>query len=426
MKNRRFTQPAEALLPVTAGFDARLLLAPAQALALYASRTRPALPRIEEVALAAACDRILACDVVADGDYPAVPRSSMDGFAIDSRRTPGAFRVAGEVRMGRAWGRALESGEAAAIPTGGVVPDGADAVVPVEDAQRDGVHIVVSASIPPGDCITPRASDMRAGETVLRAGRRIGSAELGLLATLGCVRVAVYARPRVAVLSSGDELIEPSAIPAPGQVRDSNRYAIAASLQRLGAIPVEHPIVGDEPGELESVLRAALADCDAAVLSGGSSVGDRDAAPQAIHAVGSPGVIVHGLRIKPGKPTVLGNADGKPIVGLPGNPVSALIVLEAVAAPILAALGGGRVPWVEVDAELGGDARGREGWTTYVPVALQDEGGRRMAHPLALRSSSVSLLARAFGYIVIDESDASAPRGRRVCVRRFLCGGSVP
>lgn len=426
MKNRRFTQPAEALLPVTAGFDARLLLAPTQALALYASRTRPASLRIEEVALADACDRILARDIVADADYPAVPRSSMDGFALDSRRTPGAFRVAGEVRMGRAWERALDSGEAAAIPTGGVVPDGADAVVPVEDARRDGAGIVVSEAIPAGDCITPRASDMRAGETVLHAGRRIGSPELGLLATLGAMRVPVYARPRVAVLSSGDELVEASAIPAPGQIRDSNRFAIAASLRRLGAIPVELPIVGDEPGELERALRAALIECDAAVLSGGSSVGERDASPRAIHAVGTPGVIVHGLRIKPGKPTVLGNVDGKPVIGLPGNPASALIVLEAIAAPILAALAGGRVPSSEVEAELGADVRGRGGWTTYVPVAVEDEGGRGVAHPLHLRSSAVSLLARAFGYIVIDESEAFVPRGARVRVHRFLCGGNVP
>jgi molybdopterin molybdotransferase len=422
MKNRRIMQPANPLL---VGFQIERLLAPAQALAVFSASAQLAAPRVESVALDEAFERVLARPIRADRDYPDSPRSTMDGYAVSASATPGMLRVIGEVVMGAPWGGVLRPGQAVAIPTGGVVPDGADGVVALEDVPVDrGDEIEVSQRIAPGQSITAAGSDMRKGEVVLPVGRRIGAPELGVLATMGVVEVPVFSRPRVALISSGDELVDPGVAPGPGQIRDSNRYAIAASLRAMGADPVPYPIVSDADGALESTLRKALADCDAAVVSGGSSVGRRDHTPDAIAAVGRPGVLVHGLRIRPGKPTVLACIQGKPVVGLPGNPTSALIVLEAVAAPIIAALTGAPPARAGEIAALSGEPlAGRDSWTFYLPVTLENEGGRLLAHPLPLRSSHVSLPARAAGYITLGERPFHIDAHQPVRVTRFLSGG---
>ncbi len=414
-------QPANAFLS-TGGFDETRLLAPSQAIALYLATVPAPEPRVERVGLDAADGRVLAADILADADYPRAARSAMDGFALAGGGRAGRFRLAGEVRMGAPFAGMVAPDSAVQIPTGGVLPPGTDAVVPLEEARVEGDAVHLPAVVA-GDCVTPQGSDMRAGAVALRAGRRIGAPELGVLATLGITAVPVYARPRIAVLSSGDEIVAPDRTPASEQIRDSNRYAIAASLRAMGAEPIHGPTVSDEPGALEAALRAALATCDGAMLSGGSSVGERDLTPGAVAALGPPGVVVHGLRIKPGKPTVLGASGSKPVIGLPGNPVSALIVLEAIVAPIVARLAGAAAPAAPVEATLRSSLRGRSGWTNYVPVALEDEGGHAVAQPLALHSSLVSLPARAAGYAIVGEDDAPLEAGTRVTVRRFLSGG---
>jgi molybdenum cofactor synthesis domain-containing protein len=414
-------QRANPVLPQGVGFDVARLLAPEQALVAFFSRVALA-PRAETVDLEAAAGRVLASDIHADADYPAFPRSTMDGFALLAERTPGAFRIVGDVPMGATFARALEPDEAVRIPTGGVVPDGTDVVVPVENAQVSGDAVHVATRVEAGDCINQRACDMRSGEVVLSAGRWIGAPESGVLATLGITRVPVYAQPVVVVVSNGDELTPPENAPRPGQIRDSNRFAIAASLRAMGARPVHAPSVADDPAAFEGALAAALDAGDAVVLTGGSSVGERDLTARAIAAY-SPGVIVHGLRVKPGKPTVLGASGNKPIVGLPGNPTSALMILEAVAAPIIAALVGARAHRETLEARTRTPIAGRAGWTWYVPVALHDDGEQRIADPLPLRSSYVSLSARAAGYVVVDER-GGIEADTRVRVHRFLSGGN--
>lgn len=413
-------QPAKAFLP-TGGFDESLLLAPAAAIARYFAIVPPLPRRVETVGLDDASGRVLAEDAFADADYPRADRSSMDGFAVAAASTPGTCALAGEARMGEAWsGAALRPHTAARIPTGGVLPPGSDAVVPIEEARVEG-ETVALPGVEPGDCVTTRGSDMRAGALVLSAGRILGAPEIGVLATLGMTAIPVLARPRIAVLSSGDELIPPEARPDDARIRDSNRYVLAASLRAMGAEVVHGPTVGDRPGALEAALAEALEACDGAVLSGGSSVGERDLTPGAIAALGAPGVVVHGLRIKPGKPTVLGALGSKPVIGLPGNPVSALMVLEAVAAPILARLAGAEAGPATVRARLAERLRGRPGWTVFAPVRLVDEEAGPVAHPLALHSSQVALPARASGYAIVEESSLEA--GAEITVRRFLTGG---
>jgi molybdenum cofactor synthesis domain-containing protein len=397
------------------------LLSPAQAVATFLARV-PLAPRSpERIRLDDAYGRILAETIVADADYPSTPRSAMDGFAITSERAPGTFAVVGEIAMGRPWGRSLLLGQAVRIPTGGVVPDGADAVVPVEDVRINGASVAVEVRLEPGTNVNPKAGDMRAGSTVLQAGTRIGGPQMGVLATLGVTQVAVYPRPRIAVLSSGDELVPPGMQPAAGQVRDSNRYAIAGALQGMGAVPFHGATVSDVPGALERALRKALSEADAAVLTGGSSVGELDWTPAAIGALGPPGVIVHGLRVKPGKPTVLAAVGTKPVIGLPGNPTSAVVILEAVVSPIIGALAGAAITRDVVLATLGDRVHTRRGWTWFVPVRLEPSaGGGWIAHPFAVRSSMVSLTAQADGYIIVPEEAEDLEMGSRVAVHRFI------
>lgn len=415
-------QPAKALLPGR-GFVTENLLAPQQALIAYFSRVRPVPPSIERVSIDEAFGRVLATRVDADDDYPSAARSAMDGFALTASATPGDFVIAGDVRMGSGGPHApVASAHAMRIPTGGVLPPGTDAVVPIEDVRVEGSTLHVSARVDARANVVPRGADMQRGETILQAGRRIGAPQAGVLATLGIVEVPVYRRPIVAVLSSGDELVAASARPQAGEIRDSNRYAIAASLRAMGAQPRHYPNVGDELHELASALNVALRECDAVAITGGSSVGERDRLPAAIAAVGEPGVVVHGLRIRPGKPALLGAAGNKPILGLPGNPTSALLVLEAVAAPIVAALVGAPAAVATTTARLAGAVRSRTGWTWYVPVALRNEGGSPLAHPLPLHSFSVSLTARADGYLIVDEAAQEYSAGETVTVHRFIGG----
>lgn len=341
--------------------------------------------------------------VVAAEEIPAAARSTMDGFAVRAGDVPGRLEI----------GR-----NASRIATGGVLPIGADAVVPIEDANVEGAFVVVNERVEEGACIVPRGADMQKNDMVLEARRRLGAPELAVLATLGVVRVPVYRQPTVAVISGGDELVSPEKLPQPGEVRDSNRYAIAAQLAALGAAANHYPIVRDRPGEMEATLSSALRECDAAVLSGGSSVGERDLVRSAIEALGG-NVVVHGMRIKPGKPALLAAIDGKPVIGLPGNPASALFVMDAIASAIIAAIVGTPAHRERVEATLAAPLRGREGWTWFAPVALR-EG---MAQPLPLRSFSVSLGARATGYVRVGEERSEYAGGDVVTVERFLSGG---
>jgi molybdopterin molybdotransferase len=419
MERRAITPTANALLPGR-GFDEEKLVAPRQAIVAFFSRVTVTRPSHESVALEDARGRILAEDAVAGDDFPAAARSAMDGFAVAAASTPGTLRVVGDVPMGAAGDVRIEAGCAVRIPTGGTLPAGADAVVPIEDAVATEGIVRVDGRVAQGTNVIAAGDDMRRGERVLQAGRRIGAPEMGVLASLGYARVPVYRQPAVAVLSSGDELVAVSERPRPGEVRDSNRYAVAASLEAMGTRARHYPTLRDEPVEFERGLRTALEECDAVVVTGGSSVGERYRLPAAVASLGEPGIVVHGLRLRPGKPTLFGAAGGKPIVGLPGNPTSALMMLEAVAAPIVAALTGGTIRPPAIAARLAEPARSRPGWTWFVPVALGDEPGTPLAHPLPLRSFSVSLTARAGGYLIMDERDDTWPAGDIVTVHRFL------
>jgi molybdenum cofactor synthesis domain-containing protein len=414
-------QDSTALL----SFAADRLLAPEQALIAYFSRASIAAPGIEHVPLVAAAGRILGADAVAGEEHPSHARSTMDGFAVFSGDSDPRRRLAGEVAMGEPPPHALAAGTAMRVPTGGALPAGADAVVPQEDATVEGATIVLHEPVAAGDFVTQRGEDIALGETVLRAGRRIGGPELGVLATLGIASVPVFRRPRIAIVSTGDELVDPHGPLALGKIRDSNRYAVGGALAAFGADPVHLPRAPDTREALRAALERGLAECDAVVTTGGSSVGARDLVPRIVAELGEPGPIVHGIRVKPGKPTLLAAIGNKPVIGLPGNPASALTILEAIVRPIVAAMTGerGGRPIV-LEAVAATAFVGRSGWTWYVPAKLSARNGRLLAEPLVLRSAQTSLLARASGYATIGEDPSGIAAGEPVRVTLFSAGGA--
>jgi len=428
-----FMQHSPGLLPSSfvagsarQGFDLARLLSVSEALATYFERVTLERPRVEEVSLDEAVGRVLARDAVSLDDIPRHRRSFMDGYAVDSSAGSAPRRVVGDVLMGHAPPGAIEPAQAMRVPTGGAVPDGADTVVPQEDCDLTAAGEIVPREVPvAGDCISQQGEDIPRGETVLRAGRRIGAPEAGVLATLGIVRVPVFARPRVAIVSTGDELLDPGEALRDGCVRDSNRYAIAATLAALGAQPVHVPRAPDRLEALRAALQGALATCDALVSSGGSSVGEGDLVPQIARDLGGPGPIVHGLRVRPGKPTLLAAVGGKPVIGLPGNPTSSLMILEAVVRPIVQVLCGETPrPAARMSARAAAPFAGREDWTWYVPARLFARAGTIYAEPFTIRSSQTSLLARASGYVTVGDAMPHCDAGDRVDVSLFSCGGA--
>lgn len=317
---------------------------------------------VEHVWLDQALGRVLAQPVAAGEDLPAFDRSTVDGYAVRAADTAGAapdrpvaLAWAGRVAMGSVPQNPLQPGQAVAVGTGAMLPPGADAVVMAEDAQRAGAAggssggtpggtVLIRRAVAPGDNVLPRGADLKAGQQVLPAGTLLGPAQIGALAAAGIVEVPVHPRPLAAVLSTGDELVPPHRVPGPGAVRDANAYALAAAVRRDGGRVLRLDRVGDDLGRLRAALEAAVAGGAALVLvSGGSSVGTHDLTLDAVTAMGAR-VLVHGIAVKPGKPTLAARLDDALIFGLPGNPVSALVIHDVLVRPVLRALMGAAEP----------------------------------------------------------------------------------
>src|SRR3954469_24804588 len=299
---------------------------------------RPARRRaFETVGLEAAHGRVPGEPLRAPHDLPGFPRSTVDGYALRAADTYGASEglpsyldVVGSVAMGRAPSVAVGPGTAVAMPTGGVIPDGADAVVMVEHTQEAMAGTIeVVRPVAPGEGLVRADEDARAGAEVLPAGRPLRAQDLGLLAAAGVTSVVVHARPRVAILSTGDEVVPPAtASLETGQVRDASAVALAALVRDAGGAPDPRGIVPDDHDALAAVLREAVQSSDVVVVSAGSSVGARDETAAVVAGLGKPGIWAHGIAVRPGKPTLLADCGGVPIIGLPGNPRSALVVFR--------------------------------------------------------------------------------------------------
>lgn len=366
------------------------------------------LARRESLPLHEALDRVLAEALHSPVDLPAFPRSTMDGFAVRAADTYGAseslpayLTLCGEAPMGRAPDFTVGPGQAALIHTGGMLPAGSDSVVMIEHTQYlDATTIEVVRPVAIGENVIPIGEDVKRGELLFPRGHRLRPQDLGGLAGVGIVSVPVVERPRVAILASGDEVVPADAEVAPGQVRDINSYTIAALVRRAGGEPILCGIAPDDPAVLERMARAALEAADMLVLSAGSSVSARDHTVNVIESLGAPGVLVHGVAIHPGKPTIIAAAGNRPIFGLPGNPVSAMIAFGLFAAPALRRLQG--MPDADppsLQAVLTLNVPSKPGREDFVPVRLERRDGVLYAEPVFGKSNLIYTMAHADGLV---------------------------
>ena len=407
------------------------LLTPVDAMAELLRRLPDDPPPAEMVDTASALGRVTVEAVVAAEPLPAFSRSTVDGYAVRARDTFGAadslpayLSLVGEVPMGAAPSFRIAPGQAAVIHTGGMLPEGADAVVMLEytQAARPG-EIEVLRAAAPGENELRAGEDVQPGQQVLPAGARLRPAEIGGLMALGITQVAVARAPRVGILSSGDEVVPPEQPAGPGQVRDVNSFTLSALVAQHGGQPRRYGIVPDRREAMRGTLRAALEECDLVVITAGSSASTRDLTAEVIAEMGAPGVLVHGVNVKPGKPTILAvcaapGAAPKAVIGLPGNPVSALVIAGLFVVPVIERLLGlppGR-PRAAISARLSTNIPSQAGREDWLPVRLHAAPDGYLAEPIFYKSNLIFTLAQADGLVHIPPAATGLEVGAAVQV----------
>jgi len=384
-----------------------------------------------EVALEDALGRVLAEDVVAEVDVPSFDRSNYDGYAVRAADTyaaaeedPRRLKLAAEVlATGVVPEGHVTPGVAITIATGGMLPRGADAVVMVEHTETvagpsGGEELLVTKAVTPGFGVSFAASDVAAGETVLRRGQRLTSRETGVLAAIGAAKVYVWRRPRVAVISTGDEIIEPGQVMRPGLVYDSNARILADAIRELGGEPAMMGIVSDDLDRLRDKLQEALAEADCVLLSGGTSKGAGDLSYRVVSELSHPGIVAHGVALKPGKPICLAAENGIPVVILPGFPTSAIFTFHEFVAPVIRSLSGGHaLPQGTAEARMAVKVNSEIGRTEYLLVGLVEAGDGLAAYPMGKGSGSVTTFSRADGFVTIGRHEEIVEAGAKVDVQ---------
>ncbi|MEA2089995.1 MAG: gephyrin-like molybdotransferase Glp, partial [Thermoproteota archaeon] len=355
-------------------------------------RNFPAKPvGIEEVSLPEAHGRVLAEDIAAPINVPSFSRSTVDGYAVKSEDTFGAeednptpLKLLGSVQMGKHPSIIVEKGGAVEIATGAPLPEGADAVVMLEHVVKDGSNLLVYRSVVKEENVMKGGFDIRKGETVLKKAWVLRACEIGVLAALGITRVKVFKPPKVAVFSTGPEIVKPGKPLPPGKIYDINAYSLSVAVSECGGTPVNLGIVPDNTEQLKTKLRNALDSADAVVTSGGVSVGSKDVMPKVLNTLGNSRIIVCGIAVKPGKPTTFAVVDGKPVFSLPGNPTSSLLIFHILVRPIISRMAGratmlARKVMAVITTRIF-SARGRR---TFIMVSLdRDKAGRLLASPV--------------------------------------------
>jgi len=386
---------------------------------------------VEVVDLSEALGRVLAADVVAGVDVPAFDRSNVDGYAVRAADTFGASELAprrlrrssATIDAGAAPTAAVQAGAAMGIATGGMIPRGADAIVMVEHADVEGDGVLVRKAVAPGSGVAFAGSDVAIGETVLRGGVLLTSRETGVLAAIGQRDVAVWRKPRVAIVSTGNEIVAPGEPLRAPQVYDSNARILADAVRELGGAPQMMGIVRDDVEALRRVLHAALASSDVVLLSGGTSKGQGDLCYRVVAELTDPGVVAHGVALKPGKPICLAASRGKPVVILPGFPTSAIFTFHEFVAPVIGLLGGRRAELREtIPATLAVNVNSELGRTEYLLVGLVKSPSGLVAYPMGKGSGSVTTFSRADGFVTIGRHAELLDAGQAVEVRPLGSG----
>ena len=369
-------------------------------------RTTPAL---EEISLAEAPGRVLAADAAADRDSPAVARSVRDGYAVRAGDLPGQLEIIGEVRAGEHFSGTLAPGQAIEIMTGAPIPAGADAVVMVEHTRRENGRVVIDRSAEPRQFINPQGCEAAANDIVLRAGKRLDYSDIALLAAIGLARVRVYRRPVVAIVATGDEIVEIHQTPQEFQVRNSNAWSLAAQVARAGGVPEVLPVARDTVKHTREIVERGLA-ADLMLLSGGVSAGKYDIVEQVLADFGAE-FFFDRVLIQPGQPLVFGRAGKKFFFGLPGNPSSTMVTFEVFARAALDLIAGQEETWLHLPlARLTRDFHHRPGLTRFLPARLSDDGSE--VTPVNWHGSGdIPAVTRANAYLVADPDRPTYERG---------------
>ena len=395
---------------------------PEEVLKLIEDEFAPLPDCAEVVHLHEAIGRVLAEDIAAEEYVPDFDRSTVDGYAVRARDTfgctdsiPAILQLAGEVLMGEGADFELAGETCCAVPTGGAVPKGADSVVMIEYTEDYGDGTIgVSKSVAPGQNMIFRGDDVHPGKVILEKGRVLSSQDIGALAAIGRVQLPVKRKLIVGVISTGDELVEPEVKPGAGQVRNVNGPMLEAMLTVFGAKVINYGIVRDDEPLLKATVEKAVAQCDAVLLSGGSSVGVKDAACRIIEGMGS--LLMHGIAIKPGKPTILGKTGVKPLVGLPGHPVAAYFITKLFVLPLLSRLSGRKMASYTTTARITESVSANHGRAAYHCVRLEERDGTLYAHPIRGKSGLITTLAGADGYFCISRDCEGLPQGAEIQV----------
>jgi len=377
----------------------------------------------EKVHIEDSLHRVLYEDVISPVNLPEFRRSTVDGFALKAKNTYGAseknpsiLRLVGEIPMGQISDIEVKEEETVKVATGGMVPKGADAVQMVEFTETIDTHTLHTfKSISPLENVIQVGEDVKAGEVVLKQGHLIRPQDIGLMAGIGKTDVFVFLQPRVAIISSGDEIIPIEDVPAPGEVRDINRYTIVSMVKEAGGIPVFLGIAKDRFNDLKEIIELGLREADMVVITGGSSVGTLDLTGEVLKIFPGTEILGHGVSIRPGKPTLLADIDGKPFLGLPGHPVSAMVIFHFFGKPLLKILSGlsREVAWhkIKVKAKASRNIPSVPGREDYVRVKLEEKEGTLWAHPIFGKSGAISNLVRANGLIRIGIDEEGLEEG---------------
>lgn len=385
----------------------------------------------EVLALDRSVGRVLAQDVLSGIDLPEFSRATMDGYAVQARSTFGAsesmpalFTVVGSVKMGEVPTVSVKAGQAVRIATGGMLPDGADCVVMVEHTQTlDEDTLEVFKSAAPLQHVMEVGEDLRKGEKILSKGSPLRPQEMGVLAALGQTRVPVYKQPLVAIISSGDEIVPIEQTPGLSQLRDVNAHTLTGLIPLAGGVPIYLGIAKDNFDELDRLCRQGLAEADMVLISGGSSVGSRDFTLEVLQGVPNTEILVHGVSVSPGKPTILARSGEKAVWGLPGQVTSAMVVFQVMVRPALESIGGlsedksGKVQ--ELSAVLSRNVASVQGRDDYIRVRLARRGEELRAEPILGKSGLIHTMVKADGLIRIDRDSEGMDKGSPVKVMLF-------
>lgn len=363
---------------------------------------------VETIGVAESLDRFVATDVISPEDLPPFNKAMMDGYAVEAEDTFGAseekpvsLSLIGEVKIGEIPKKEVEKGEAIKINTGAIMPQGADSVEMLEYTEIKGRKILIGKALTPGENVARRGEDIRKGEVLLAKGHRIRPQDIGALSGLGITEIRVFKRPKVAIIPTGDELVEPKRRPESGQIRDMNTYSLSAQIKKCGGEPIPFGIIKDDYKVLKKKIEEALSKADMVLISGGSSVGVYDLTLKVVNSLAKGKVLTQGVAIKPGKPTIIAKVQDKVIFGLPGNPASVMIVFRKIVEPTILAMMNAKEKIRVVNAKLARTVTSSTGREEYIRVKLEEREGKLIAIPLHRGAANIVSLVRADGLLKI-------------------------